>query len=43
MLATQTAPRTDWVDYSKGICIILVGMMHSVLGYGEMEIGRANV
>ena len=28
--------RIDWVDYSKGICIILVVMMHSVLGYGEM-------
>ncbi len=36
MLATQAAPRIDWVDYSKGICIILVVMMHSVLGYGEM-------
>lgn len=32
---TKTA-RIDWVDYSKGICIILVVMMHSVLGYGEM-------
>ncbi len=26
------AKRVDWVDYSKGICIILVVMMHSVLG-----------
>jgi len=24
--------RVDWVDYSKGICIILVVMMHSTLG-----------
>lgn len=27
-----TAPRVDWVDYAKGICIILVVMMHSTLG-----------
>jgi uncharacterized membrane protein YcfT len=27
-----TAPRIDWVDYAKGICIIMVVMMHSVLG-----------
>ena len=26
------APRIDWVDSAKGICIILVVMMHSVLG-----------
>lgn len=25
-------PRIDWVDYAKGICIILVVMMHSTLG-----------
>ena len=24
--------RISWVDYSKGICIILVVMMHSTLG-----------
>ena len=24
--------RVDWVDYGKGICIIMVVMMHSVLG-----------
>ena len=24
--------RVDWVDYAKGICIVLVVMMHSVLG-----------
>jgi uncharacterized membrane protein YcfT len=26
------APRVDWVDYAKGICIVMVVMMHSVLG-----------
>jgi uncharacterized membrane protein YcfT len=25
-------PRIDWVDYAKGICILLVVMMHSTLG-----------
>jgi uncharacterized membrane protein YcfT len=31
--ATATsAPRIDWVDYAKGICIVMVVMMHSVLG-----------
>src|ERR1700724_102650 len=24
--------RVDWVDYGKGICIVMVVMMHSVLG-----------
>ncbi len=24
--------RIDWVDYAKGICILLVVMMHSTLG-----------
>jgi uncharacterized membrane protein YcfT len=29
----QSAPvRVDWVDYAKGICIVMVVMMHSVLG-----------
>jgi uncharacterized membrane protein YcfT len=34
----RTAPpalapgRVDWVDYAKGICIVMVVMMHSVLG-----------
>ncbi len=32
---TQTG-RVDWVDYAKGICIIMVVMMHSVLDYGVM-------
>src|ERR1700709_2543080 len=26
------APRIDWVDTAKGICIVMVVMMHSVLG-----------
>jgi uncharacterized membrane protein YcfT len=31
--ATGTStPRIDWVDYAKGICIVMVVMMHSVLG-----------
>jgi uncharacterized membrane protein YcfT len=25
-------PRIEWVDYAKGICIVMVVMMHSVLG-----------
>ncbi|MHC2338333.1 acyltransferase family protein [Bradyrhizobium sp. USDA 4454] len=28
----NAAARVDWVDYAKGICIIMVVMMHSVLG-----------
>jgi uncharacterized membrane protein YcfT len=32
MSAGSTAGRVDWVDYAKGICIILVVMMHSTLG-----------
>jgi uncharacterized membrane protein YcfT len=32
-IAARTAPgRVDWVDYAKGICIVMVVMMHSVLG-----------
>jgi uncharacterized membrane protein YcfT len=35
-LAPDSAPaaagRVDWVDYAKGICIVMVVMMHSVLG-----------
>jgi uncharacterized membrane protein YcfT len=33
--ASGSAPRSgrvDWVDYAKGICIVMVVMMHSVLG-----------
>jgi uncharacterized membrane protein YcfT len=29
---TSASPRIDWVDYAKGICIVMVVMMHSVLG-----------
>ena len=32
--------RVDWVDYAKGICIILVVMMHSTLGV-EKATGEA--
>src|SRR3981189_3177422 len=28
----SVAGRVDWVDYAKGICIVMVVMMHSVLG-----------
>jgi uncharacterized membrane protein YcfT len=31
------APRIDWVDYAKGICIILVVMMHSTLGVEAVQ------
>src|SRR6202035_4393700 len=30
--APSAGGRVDWVDYAKGICIIMVVMMHSVLG-----------
>ena len=30
--APFVATRIDWVDYAKGICIVMVVMMHSVLG-----------
>lgn len=36
----QTGPgRVDWVDYAKGICIVMVVMMHSVLGV-ELAAGQ---
>jgi uncharacterized membrane protein YcfT len=31
-LARSSPGRVDWVDYAKGICIVMVVMMHSVLG-----------
>jgi uncharacterized membrane protein YcfT len=31
--------RIDWVDYAKGICIVMVVMMHSVLG-AELAAGQ---
>ena len=33
------ADRIDWVDYAKGICIVMVVMMHSVLGV-ELAAGQ---
>jgi uncharacterized membrane protein YcfT len=30
--ASMAKARVDWVDYAKGICIILVVLMHSTLG-----------
>src|SRR3954451_15948591 len=30
--ALSVPARIDWVDYAKGICIVMVVMMHSVLG-----------
>lgn len=35
----KAAARVDWVDYAKGICIIMVVMMHSVLGV-ELAAGQ---
>jgi uncharacterized membrane protein YcfT len=37
--ANPAAGRLDWVDYAKGICIIMVVMMHSTLGV-EAAVGR---
>ena len=31
----EEAARLAWVDVAKGLCIILVVMMHSTLGTGE--------
>lgn len=36
---TPSAARVDWVDYAKGICIVMVVMMHSVLGV-ELAAGQ---
>ncbi len=36
---TPASGRVDWVDYSKGICIVMVVMMHSTLGV-ELAAGR---
>ncbi len=38
-IAHSAAPRIDWVDYAKGICIVMVVMMHSVLGV-ELAAGQ---
>ena len=32
MSASYHPERVDWVDYAKGICIVMVVMMHSTLG-----------
>ena len=32
-------PRVDWVDYSKGLCMVLIVMMHSTLGVEEAMSG----
>src|SRR6202045_1005122 len=38
--ATPRSPvRVGWVDYAKGICIVMVVMMHSVLGV-ELAAGQ---
>lgn len=39
MSAGVKGQRVDWVDYAKGICIILVVMMHSTLGV-EKAVGE---
>jgi len=36
---TERSERIDWVDYAKGICIVMVVMMHSVLGV-ELAAGQ---
>jgi uncharacterized membrane protein YcfT len=43
--AARAAGRVDWVDYAKGICIVMVVMMHSVLGVEQAagEIGFMHV
>lgn len=33
--APHSGSRVEWVDYAKGLCIILVVMMHSTLGVGK--------
>ena len=37
--APAAGRRVDWVDFAKGICIVMVVMMHSVLGV-EHEAGQ---
>src|ERR1700716_674199 len=37
--APSAGGRIDWVDYAKGICIVMVVMMHSVLGV-ELAAGQ---
>lgn len=35
----NSSVRVDWVDYAKGICILLIVMMHSTLGV-ELAVGE---
>ena len=37
--APSAPVRIDWIDYAKGICIVMVVMMHSVLGV-ELAAGQ---
>lgn len=37
--SADASERVDWVDYAKGICIIMVVMMHSTLGT-ELAAGK---
>jgi len=37
--ASTASERVDWVDYAKGICIVMVVMMHSTLGV-ELAAGK---
>jgi len=39
LVGTRGDGRVDWVDYAKGICIVMVVMMHSTLGM-ELAAGR---
>ena len=38
-MGSENTARVDWVDYAKGVCIVLVVMMHSTLGV-EAALGR---
>lgn len=37
--ASASSPRVDWVDVAKGVCIVMVVMMHSTLGV-EKAVGE---
>ena len=39
LTVSSQAERIDWVDYAKGICIVMVVAMHSTLGV-EAAAGR---
>ncbi len=39
MIRTNAEPRLEWVDVAKGLCIVLVVLMHSTLGV-EKAIGE---